>query len=168
MEPPPKKRKGGGIRQQLRTEVTLEDDQVFAQTGERELPPSILAKLILNLYVWALISPQLGQQIAAAAVGDLTKLQTRTIARTQRPKRMEEFKDLQRIADIGGCGAFPNHCRRDLENKSPIYVPRNANSSVHPFEICYSCRRFSQLPSMDYLATRSVLFIISSLSVFMG
>ena len=112
MDPPNKKTKGGGINQRLRAEVTLQDDEVFAQTGERELPPSILAKLILNLYVWALISPHLAQQIAGAAVGDLTKLQTRTIARTQRPKRMEEFTDLQRIADIGGCGAFPNHCRR--------------------------------------------------------
>ena len=72
MDPPNKKRKGGGINQRLRAEVTLEDDEVFAQTGERELPPSILAKLILNLYVWALIYPHLAQQIAAAAVGDLT------------------------------------------------------------------------------------------------
>ena len=69
---PTKKTKGGGINQRLRAEVTLEDDEVFAQTGERELPPSILAKLILNLYVWALIYPHLAQQIAAAAVGDLT------------------------------------------------------------------------------------------------
>ena len=126
MDPPNKKTKGGGINQRLRAEVTLEDDEVFAQTGERELPPSILAKLILNLYVWALIYPHLAQQIAAAAVGDLT-----------------------------------NHCRRDFENISPIYVPRNATSSFHPFEICCSCTRFSQLPSMDYLATRSVLFIVS-------
>ena len=72
MDPPNKKGKGGGINQRLRAEVTLEDDEVFAQTGERELPPSILAKLILNLYVWALIYPHLAQQIAAAAVGDLT------------------------------------------------------------------------------------------------
>ena len=119
MEPPQKKRKGGGIRQQMQAEVSLEDDKVFAQTGERELPPSILAKLILNLYVWALISPQLAQQIAAAAVGDLTKLQTRTIARTQRPRRMQEFTKLQKIAAIGGFGARPNMCRRDLEKLVP-------------------------------------------------
>ena len=145
MEPPPKKRKGGGIRQQLRTEVTLEDDQVFAQTGERELPPSILAKLILNLYVWALISPQLGQQIAAAAVGDLTKLQTRTIARTQRPKRMEEFTDLQKIAAIGGFGTRPNLCRRDLENllpsmclamPLPVFIPLKSAAAAEGFRNC--------------------------------
>ena len=142
MEPPSKKRKGGGINQRLRAEVELEDDEVFAQTGERELPPSILAKLIVNLYVWALISPQLAQQIAAAAVGDLTKLQTRTIARTQRPRRMEEFTDLQKIAAIGGFGARPNMCRRELAKllpsmclamPLPVFIPLKSAAAAQGF-----------------------------------
>ena len=44
MEPPNKKRKGGGSNQRLRAEAELEDNLVFAQTGERELPPSILER----------------------------------------------------------------------------------------------------------------------------
>ena len=53
------------------------------------------------------------------AVADLTKLQTRTIARTQRPRRMEEFTNLQQIAAMGGFGSRPNMCRRDLEKNLP-------------------------------------------------
>ena len=145
MEPPNKRRKGGGIYQRLRAECELEDDEVFAQTGERELPPSILAKLIFNLYVWALISPQLAQQIAAAAVGDLTKLQTRTIARTRRPKRMEKFTDLQKIVAIGGCGARANDCRGDLEKllpsmclamPLPVFIPLKSAAAAEGFRNC--------------------------------
>ena len=144
MEPPTKRRKGGGSNQRLRAEAELEDNLVFAQTGERQLPPSILAKLILNLYVWALISPQLAQQIVAA-VGDLTKLQTRTIARTRRTRRMEEFTDLQKIAAIGGFGAFPNHCRRYLEKNlpsmslempTPVFIPLRSATAAEGFRNC--------------------------------
>ena len=53
------------------------------------------------------------------AVADLTKLQSRTIARTQRPRRMEEFTNLQQIAAMGGFGSRPNMCRRDLEKNLP-------------------------------------------------
>ena len=130
MEPPNKKRKGGCINQRLRAEVQLEDDQVFAQTVERELPPRILAKLLSNLYVWAFISPQLAQEIAAAAVGDLTKLQTRTIAKTQRPRRLEEFTDLQKIAAIGGFGARPNMCRQELGKVIKVHKKAATDSDV--------------------------------------
>ena len=142
MEPPNKKRKGGGVNQRLRAEVDLEDDEVFAQTGQRELGPSFLAKLILNLYVWALISPQLAQQLAAAAVGDLNKLHTRTIARTRRPRRMEKFTDLEKIAAIGGFGARPNMCRQDLEKllpamcldmPLPVFIPLKSASAAQGF-----------------------------------
>ena len=145
MEPPTKRRKGGGSNQRLRAEAELEDNEVFAQTGERQLPPSILAKLILNLYVWALISPQLAQQIAAAAVTDLTKLQTHTIARTHTPRRMEGFTDLQKIAAIGGFGARPNMCRRDLERllpsmrlamPAPVFIPLRSAAAAEGFQNC--------------------------------
>ena len=59
MEPPNKKRKGGGSNQRLRAEAELEDNLVFAQTGERELPPSILERRRFEKILFAEL-PDLG------------------------------------------------------------------------------------------------------------
>ena len=65
--------------------------------------------------------------------------------RTRRPRRMEEFTDLQKIAAIGGFGARANDCRGDLEKllpsmclamPLPVFIPLKSAAAAEGFRNC--------------------------------
>ena len=117
---PPMKKRKGGVRQRLEAERKEEDDRMSANTGAYgDMPDGKVALLLIYMYVWSLISPQLIQKIAQACVGDIEMLRTRIHARVGSPLRVEHFTVLEQLAKIGSAGQQPGHCRGYLEKILP-------------------------------------------------
>lgn len=92
----------GGIRQRL-----------ASRRCESELPPhSALCKILLTLFSWGEISPQLCQTIAAAAMEDAE----------QYKDEKTSLKDLSTIAHIGSDGQHAHKCYGDLMARMPLSV----------------------------------------------
>ena len=96
----PKRRKIGGIRQRMAKATANEQAGNFTNESQ-------LAALLLELFAWGAMSPQLIQEIAALAVRDLEA----SIENGQ------VLGDLRVLAGIGTNGAYKNKCHADLMNK---------------------------------------------------
>ena len=71
---------------------------------------SALASLLLLMFAWGDISPQLAQKISAAAYSDACDLvQGKTT-----------LKDLEKISEIGCSGFYPNKCYADICKACPF------------------------------------------------
>ena len=73
---------------------------------------SALARLLLTLFSWGEMSPQLVQKIASAAFEDAQALLA----------GQSNLQDLERIALIGSAGRYPNKCYFELLRAVPFKV----------------------------------------------
>ena len=96
----PPRRGRGGVRQRLAASRALEEVH-----GK-----SALASLLLFMFAWGDISPQLAQKIADAAYSDAEELAA----------GRSTLQDLKKVADIGTKGAHPNKCYADLVRTCPF------------------------------------------------
>jgi hypothetical protein len=110
MDPQPKRRKGG-IRQRLKQEK-LEENRDAAP-----LESSLVCLLIL-LWSWGTLSPQMLQKIAHKAHADVCQLNARNKSKLREHVEFDEFEDLRLLAGIGCEGVFSNNCHRDLQSCS--------------------------------------------------
>ena len=94
----------GGVRQRLRASAREADGHVHST--------SALARLLLSLFSWGEMSPQLVQKIASAAFQDAQALVA----------GQSNLQDLERIASIGSAGRYPNKCYADLLRAVPFKV----------------------------------------------
>ena len=92
----------GGTRQRLRRR--LRDEAAQVQTS------SVLATLLLSLFAWGEMSPQLLQRIAHAAYRDACSLKENT----------SNLLDLEKMAGIGCEGLYSNKCFGDLMKVLPF------------------------------------------------
>ena len=87
----------GGARQKEKRARILFD---AGPSDVHHVPEGKLAKLILFLFGWGLISANMAQWLAAAAIEDGL-----------------EHADLKKLASIGKGGTYAGNCRRDLLSK---------------------------------------------------
>ena len=87
---------GGARQKEKRARVLLD----AGPSDVHHVPESKLAKLILFLFGWGLISANMAQWLAAAAIEDGL-----------------EHADLKKLASIGKGGTYAGNCRRDLLSK---------------------------------------------------
>ena len=97
----------GGVRQKQRRRHHAE------ALGETS---SVLVTLLLSLFSWGEMSPQLVQKIAQAAYKDAVRFKEDT----------SSLMDLEKISNIGCSGTYANKCYGDLLKVIPynIHVPR--------------------------------------------
>ena len=106
----------GGVRQKQRRRLRAEGP------GETS---SVLVSLLLSLFSWGEMSPQLVQKIAQAAYKDAVRLKEET----------SSLLDLEKIAGIGCSGTYANKCYADLLKVVPykIDVPKPMSTRL-PFK----------------------------------
>lgn len=93
----------GGIRQRLKAA----EERDAAPTGE-----SALCFLLLSVFSWGEISPQLAQRIAHAGYEDAKNM---TAQKTS-------LKDLEKLARIGSSGVYGNKCYGNIMKTLPIQI----------------------------------------------
>ena len=96
----PAKRTRGGVRQRKESRRASE-----AVAGQSEL-----ALLLVTLFAWGDISPQMAQRLANAAYKDACK----------KAEGVSSLDDLKSIAEIGSSGFYPNKCYADLMSAMPF------------------------------------------------
>lgn len=94
----------GGARQRLKAYARERDGHVQST--------SALARLLLSLFSWGEMSPQLVQKIASAAFEDAQALVA----------GQSTLEDLEKIASIGSARRYPNKCYFDLLHALPFKV----------------------------------------------
>ena len=146
----PKRKRGQvqGARQRLaaeRAEMGL-GAASSSSGGHGMRSNSQLVGLLIMLWAWGFISPQLVQRISSAVDTDIKYLNARNKSMAEAEVRFEEFEDIVILAGIGDYGRYSNNCNRDLMRVLPamnIYVPsptmiplKQMNVATHTWRSC--------------------------------
>lgn len=96
-------RRKGGVRQRRKRRESLEGP--FVTT-------SVLASLLMNLFAWGEMSPQVVQKIAKAAYEDACNMQANE----------SNLEDLKNMGEIGASGRYSNKCFGELLKRVPFQI----------------------------------------------
>ena len=117
-----KRRRGGGVQQRLERSDGVHRDTPLVST---------LASLLVQLWAWGLVSPQLLQHIARAITDDITRMNQLNKTRCGACNTdFLEYDDLRRLAKIGDSGWCENNMSRELVSlMPPTHIPEETSQT---------------------------------------
>ena len=133
-----------GCRQRAAAAALIDNSRANGGVGAEG--GSCLISLIVGMWSWGLMSPQLVQKIANAARKDLEK------ALESEASADIVMKEISEIASIGVYGKYPNHCGHALREKLQLVA-----SSVKPFFCRMPLKVMGALDNVTWLMKQGML-----------